>query len=785
MLAVTDFLFVKVTMNELVKNLYIFKAWMIDKVSKGTKKSEDNVVKFNKATAHDKTIKLGKTLSKIQKKFILKMTPILDQYFTELDDDFFQKAERAENNEQQNHYFDAMREVRRKKELILADFKKKIITIFKEFKSSNFDYFNQDNTTESSQESTLSLVSEDELDEKLAISNTVARADTFLHDELYGLEKRFSLLAGGTELQVNHIPISPDAIVRSFASALNQLTADLAIILSVLKKFEYAILRGLKPIYNEINEDLKSQGILSDLKFSVSVKTGGQQTPNSHFAPQNPHQNPIDSQYQEQLSHSDISHPQNSVPTNAAGVTNNMANNVAGGMVNAGYIFEPSIIGQALGLLQQDELQSLDLNETGLSPTEIKNKLLKKLREVDSSDKVKEVKKQDEDIIDIVGMLFQFLVEDRNLPDKIQILLVKLQIPFLHLALQDPTLFTNKNNKARRILDLMSQSTVGWSESTDKKGEYIKKIEAIVHFILANQQNKIDYGELIEDYESFLQTKNKKVKIKEKRTAEKEKGQEKLLNAKRKAAKILKAKIQNAKRPKLIMDILLNHWAGVLVFAFLREDKDNILQTKINFVKRLMIVSDIENKSTVQLDTIKMLCGYLKRELQTVTGNAEKSNQIAKALFRLLAIMHQSNQQNKEKQISQESLKTTQVESEIADLIQSENTDDSTNQNIETLKDEESMEQAKKLKVGQWVEFTDATDEGENVRAKLSWISPFSKKLLFVNSQGLKFKNFNITELALLFDNKAITLLKHNPVFDRALAAIKALKDSPLIKPLK
>jgi hypothetical protein len=59
----------------------------------------------------------------------------------------------------------------------------------------------------------------------------------------------------------------------------------------------------------------------------------------------------------------------------------------------------------------------------------------------------------DEDTIDLVGMLFEFILEDRNLPAEMQVLLARLQIPYLKAAILDRKMFAHRQHPARRLLD--------------------------------------------------------------------------------------------------------------------------------------------------------------------------------------------------------------------------------------------------------------------------------------------------------------------------------------------
>ena len=85
---------------------------------------------------------------------------------------------------------------------------------------------------------------------------------------------------------------------------------------------------------------------------------------------------------------------------------------------------------------------------------------------------------------------------------------------------------------------------------------------------------------------------------------------------------------------------------------------------------------------------------------------------------------------------------------------------------------DECLKQAKSMKVGTWVEFSDA-ETGTKERAKLSWISPISSKYLFVNRKGLKVSDKTVFALAAEMRRGASARdLEEVPLFDRALDAI-------------
>lgn len=741
----------------------------------------NNIV--NIKNSNGKNINLGQILPDVHKIFLRGLKPIIQAYYDQLDDALFDLAEKAENNEKQTHYFDAMREVRKKKELMVRKFSENIQSVFKKFKKGQFNYFKDDNLKNLSTEDSLSLVGEEELDEKLAISNIVGKANTSLHQHLFALEKRFTLLAGGTEIKIDDIPVSPNVTVHSFSQSLEHLTIDVTVKLIMLKMYERSLIINLNQIYQDINQHLIKQGIYPDIKFKVG--NGGSNNRQTQTLQHPPGQtNQSTPQIEGDTQHGS---PDQSIPSqgyqqvyvpdsqyeNIISVLNNRHPNQPNNMP----VFDPSIVHNALNLLQLDELKSLSLHQTGLNPTEIKDQLISKLRSMDTDGADKVVQQKDEDTIDLISMLFQFLVDDRNLPDKIQALLAKLQIPYLHLALKDRNLFSNKENNARKLLDSMATASIGWSHENDKRGHFINKIESIIQHILENHQGEINFELLIEDFESFHEKSEKRSHVLEKRTSEKALGQERIFRAKENTAEILKAKMKNFTLPKIVTDLLLNSWANVLVLTHLRhQDEPEILEKNIKFIDMLIYVS-IKNKSKPATNAqISHVCEKLGYGLKMVAFDEASIKKIRIELFELLLQINGLNPEKDDIQLisAKEAILQDpdegEEEAEIVHFIKNR-TINPQDKDIKHIKDQH-YEAASSIQTGEWIEFIAEEDENSNLRAKLSWISPISNKLLFVNSRGVKVTDKSVDELAHDFRIEIARILQQVPIFERAMSAI-------------
>ena len=80
----------------------------------------------------------------------------------------------------------------------------------------------------------------------------------------------------------------------------------------------------------------------------------------------------------------------------------------------------------------------------------------------------KRLNQVDQDVIDVIGMLFDFILDDRNVPDAMKALLGRLQIPMLKVAVLDRSFFGNKQHPARRLLNTLARAAMGWVDDGDR-----------------------------------------------------------------------------------------------------------------------------------------------------------------------------------------------------------------------------------------------------------------------------------------------------------------------------
>ncbi len=751
---------------------------------------EDKDKKVSSIKTKQKSLDLNNLLGKTKSKFVTLLRPKIDAFYDSLDDTLFDLAEKAETNRQQTLFFDGMREIRKKKGLMTRLFSERLEKVFTDFKRGQLDFFPDSDNLES--DGGLSLVDDEDLEENLAVDSLIAKGNTVYHQQLFALKKRFSLLGGGAKLDDKSLPLGPFAIVKSLAESLKELDADIQIKLILYKLFERHLMAGLQQPYEEINQYLADKGVCPVIKFDRphSLSTGyrgGVSTPPSaqHTnvagadAPGAHHSATNIPAAGYSLMPVSVSYPvdQNFQAINTI-LSQRATAALAEGGAPSGSPVDMGLLINALSLLQGSRHDKR-------SPEEVKKELLEQLRKLDESTADKHMDRADEDIIDLVGMLFQFLVEDRNLPMKIQAILARLQIPYLKVALQDRHLFANKEHPARKLLDTLSTASVSWTEESDPKGEFISKIKEITDTVLKDFEDDLSlFDTLNTDLQNFLARRKKRAIVAEKRVTEATLGREKVKKAKQTAANVLVDVMRNHTLPGTVRDILLKPWANVLILMHLRHGEDSEeFKQKVAFAKTLVEYADPEHAVHIAEADLTALLETFADGLELVAVPEKDIRRQAEDLYQYLADVNGIEvSQTKEKlefiapedilQLSDVEAEPSEVQSFIQEIVLSE---DAPDEEVET---DEYNEKVDSLEVGTWIEFTNS--EGKTLRAKLSWISPISGKLLFVNARGLKVMDKSPAGLAADLRAGTARILEQIPLFDRALSAIAGrLKEKP------
>ncbi|HSP00476.1 MAG TPA: DUF1631 family protein, partial [Thioalkalivibrio sp.] len=177
------------------------------------------------------------------------------------DDALFRLAEQAEDNRTQTEYFDAMREVRRRRSIMESEYPMQIAQLFDRFLRGAGTL-----RSRAQIDGELSLVETDELEENLALEGMISKA-TRLHDnEIYALTRRLAVALDRPKLAEDAHPLAPSSFCEAFRTTMQTLDVDLRVRLIIYKLFDKYVVSHFGEVLGEVNHYLAERGILPELK---------------------------------------------------------------------------------------------------------------------------------------------------------------------------------------------------------------------------------------------------------------------------------------------------------------------------------------------------------------------------------------------------------------------------------------------------------------------------------------------------------------------------------------
>ena len=746
--------------------------------------------------------RLGEILRAVRGTALKRLQGLVGTLFENVDDALFDLAEKAENNAIQTQYFDGMREVRKKRQLVERVFQDQLSRIFNDFAAGKLQASKPENAKPDADG--LSLVDDSELEESLAIASTVAKNENRLTRPLFALNQRLSVLRGGSKVEDATNPVAPAQLCQGFRIAMRELELNLQTQLIVYKLFDRYVMSGLDALYEELEAQLIQAGVLPQIRHGISSGTRGHRPMPSVAAPGAPgmpeeaptaeaggygsaypaQYDPAAAQLQAEIYNTVRSLLANRRAALPQGET------VDYGPGGAVPYFAPTDLLSALTLLQQNQTIAAQSSASSAADAaqvvqQIKQALLDQAGKLHGNDKA-HVAGADEDTIDLVGMLFEYILQDRNLPAQMQALLGRLQIPFLKAAILDKHLFAQKSHPARQLLDIMAQACMGWSEESDKDHRLYDKVKQIVESLLKDfDDDQSIFESARTEFETFLDTNRKRADLAEQRTAEATRGREKLHSARRTAAREILQRVEGREMPEIVRTVLTRPWANYLVLTLLRQgENSNEWRQALRFADEFVWSAEPKTGDGERM-RLKGLLPALEKSLRHGLATvAYHENDVKQLMHELNAFYTQllsgdastrevalpvADEQAPGFEIVSRAAATaaaidSPVEEEI--VLRAE----AAKAPPELGDDDEYVIQARAMKIGTWVEFADAN--GAKERAKLSWISPISSKYLFVNRKGLKVADKTVQILAAEIRRGEAVILEEVPLFDRALDAI-------------
>jgi hypothetical protein len=752
-----------------------------------------NVIEFGRPESSGPA---GRVLSALRQMAQPRLAALLDGLYASVDDALFDLSERSASSTHQARFFDGMREIRKKRQRAQA--------VWLDLVGRHFSALERNETPHtrrvaSRQVAELGLVDEAELEENLAIEAMSDKAIVRSNRLLYALEQRLSHLLGGRPVGPDNNPVGPRLLADAFGQSLAEFDLEVEVKLIVLKLFERHVLGAMDPVYDELNGLLVQSGIMPELRYQVPARRG---TPGvDRAAPRTASPDPenLTGDHDPGLQSAPLAPEDREIHALLGELTQllrqqrGVAASPAGEPSAAAGVPSPREMLNALSLLQA-ELGGLQAAQAPPSAAAIKSALLAQIGSLAGGGRPAALG-ANEDMIDIVGMIFDYAVQDRNLPAPVAATLGRLQIPYLKVALLDRSFLARHDHPARRLLDEMAQSAIGWTEESDRDGRLIGQIRSIVERLNRDFDDDVGiFQRLLDEFQAFLDANRKRAELSERRAAEVARGRERLDAAQRAAAQAIMLRIAGRELPVDIREILTRRWSNFLVLTHLRQGEDSEpWQRATRFVEDIAwsVTPKQDEAERQRLAILRPdLESQFRQGMQALGLHPNVTEQMWQQIDRIHAALLAPPDASggmapivRGEMVSPDEVTvrfaSTKPGEEV--VFSREDLDAEGQERLDNEALDAWLEMARALKAGTWMEFV--KDDGSRERAKLLWISTIRALYLFVNRNGVKIAEKTANELAAELKEQRAVILEQVALVDRALDAIvKRLRGGPEAK---
>lgn len=721
--------------------------------------------------------------------------------FAQADSSLFKCAEKAENNQVQTMFFESIREVRDQHLQIERSFLQSIAQQFDNFIAGQTEHKHNINDIDSQE---LALVKTDDFEESLLVTSMSRKVSERCIEALHGIEQRLALINSGQK-PGNNSPLTPTFIAHSFYTAIAPSSFNLQIKTILYMLFEQFVMHELDEFYVAINKLFIEAGVLPNLKYSTTHKSTAQRnaaatmphqdtknaSPSPSSTASNTHsssQPPPNSQHtiQDQVAapHSAIDEttrlqaqtlntllstyrqhaPSSSLPDGIRSIT-------AFTPSTAQLEYSTSQLLQSLTQLQQHAAEQAAKSFTTQTVDNIKNALIEQLQAISSDTGQHKVAAQQANTIDLVGMLFNFIIEDASLSETSKTILSNLHPLYLQVALQDPSLFTQHQHPARKLLNGMAHAGAFYQSATEENALQ-QKMQATVSEALRSYNNDNAVFEyLAQDFSAFVAALKQRVELRERRAVEAAKGRDKLLAARNQACALISSTIKISPAPAIIRSFLEHTWVDVLVFAFLRHGPASPHWQRYAEVAQQLAWSGIFLEKPEDQQRLKELHKPLLEDLQKGLEllGSHHPDMIHKLLHNLVACQHAVQTQQS---ALAEKISSDLPSSPLGTMLGEEQALEPTSplENLSS-KAQEIAFTLEHISFGTWFEFYSPP-----ATLKLSWFSPTTRNYMFVDASGQRVALKPLTALAIEIEQGSARIIVKErtlPLMDRALTAIQ------------
>ncbi len=720
-----------------------------------------------------------------------KLSRIVAEALDKVENDLFAAAEASTSRAEQQVLFEAMTQVKAHRGEISSSFDRYFIEIYDRRVATRVP------SVPGAEPSLgeLTLVDDAAMEEEIVVNDLARKTRNRIDPEqLLGIRARFGHLLSKSEQVEDDTsnPLCPEAVFEALKMACAKLPGDFAVKRSLLNAFQPYVAAGITTVYADVNRNLISHHVLPRIRHQVKRAA-------------------------------DIGVAAN--PALAASQAMNLAQLMGGtqGAVAAAAMTQSQLmnLGQLLpGAAGQNPLAAsggLDLSallagvmnggaaraqvtrmladpsryamEAALSETPASPVLMTSLSALQSAampaaggafdfmsalgDQVRaQSHPLDQLTIELVTMVFDYILDDKSVPETVKGEISRLQIVAVKAAILDRTFFARRQHPMRQLLDRIAEVAADPDIATEEGARFILELRAMVDYIVHKFTDDLAIFTAALDTLEQMVAENREARQQElaPTTSELERKEEVEIAHATALAEIKRR--MTRKTPAFVRDFLYQWWTKTLVDAYMKErDGDDSWTHRLGAVDAL--VWSVSPLKTGEIQQLASMLPTLMRSLLRGMNAIEMPADARHGFFNQLMQAHTASINVAKAQTKGPAVPTA---ADVARVEEAQAEEAGPPEEPADDQDDYYVHTAMAVERGAVVEFMDGT---RAVRAKLSWVSPKQTILLFTSSTSGARKLAPKAFAELLRQQKARVVEVSEALMDRVVHAMMGPESLP------
>jgi hypothetical protein len=699
------------------------------------------------------------------------------------DDALFELADRALNAGEQNLYFEAMREIRVHRRRLEEEFRSQLLSPFHALLGAD--------KQAGSSVLPLELLDYDDMEEQVAVESMASKASKRFTPRLATLARSLEAWseANGAPLSLseNQLPLGPLLICDAFAKASRNLDISIKPRLVLFKLFDRHVVSEFAGLYTEFEASLKTSGFYvlgpksKESPAGNMVSEGGEALPDS----QGLEGQPVGADDSDESCNANLFDVLKSLLT-LSSVGAQDQTQCQGAAPDGAIQLSRSSLMSVLQELQGSQLERLAVRGThgmkGEELTALPSDLAERLRGVsreivDGADET--LAQRDFDIINLVSLLFQYILEDESLAGPMKGLIAHMQIPVLKAAMLDKRFFSKEGHPARLLLNTIADACLGWQSQGDCEDDplYIEVESLVKHVLSAADGSPYVFQEALDDFKHYLEQERRKAEIVTKRVLDAHGGKDAAKMARNAVEKLLKDKLGSQPVPDALRALMEDGWSKVLYLQYVQQGEDGeAWKAAVTLVDNILWsvepVSGAAHRHKL-LSELPLVLEQLRNGLNQIGYNPFD----LKAQLQQLEEVHLNRLRKvgdaAAEPVVEELTAVDEADHQDIDLDQLDASRAKSLGEMETLGEkelEEASRRLSRLQVGTWVEFQ--VHGAKSLRCRLAAVITSTGRHIFVNRSGMKVAEHEKDALVRMLATDGLALLDDGMLFDRALESV-------------